>query len=69
MITVTRISKLTGVTHTRDLPISAMQLAAWEDGGLAQDVFPDLPIHDREFLITGATPEEWQSFFGSEEGS
>ncbi len=69
MLTVTRISRLTGVTHTRDLPISAMQLAAWEDGGLAQDVFPDLSIHDREFLITGATPEEWQSFFGSEDES
>ena len=35
-------------------------------GGLIQDAFPFLSPGEREFLMTGITPEEWDSIFGDE---
>ena len=36
-------------------------------GKLIQDAFPSLSADEREFLMTGITPEEWNSIFGEEE--
>jgi hypothetical protein len=38
---------------------------AWNDGvsGLLQDTFPDLNDDDREFILSGTTPEEWDAMF------
>jgi hypothetical protein len=63
---VTRTSILTGVTHTREIPVSEDRIVAWDTSGklnrpLIQDAFPDLSPDDREFLMTGITPEEWDS--------
>jgi hypothetical protein len=33
---------------------------------LIQNVFPDLNTDQREFLMTGSTPEEWNAVFGEE---
>lgn len=56
---ITRTSRLTGKTRTRDLPVSADELAAFGRGALIQDAFPALPASDREFILTGITAEEW----------
>lgn len=58
---ITRTSKLTGVVHTLDLPITQGQLNSWKLGSLIQDVMPNLSPSQREFLITGITEEEWSS--------
>ena len=29
-----------------------------------QDEFPHLSDDEREFLLTGSTPEEWERYFG-----
>lgn len=55
---VTNISILTGESHTRDLPITLAELERFEAGELAQVVWPHLSADDREFLVTGVTPEE-----------
>jgi len=34
-----------------------------EAGKAIQDVFPDLNKEQREFLISGATPEDWNRMF------
>jgi len=60
-IQITRISILTGVVRTRELPITREQYDAWEAGVFVQDAFPDLPVADREFIMTGMTQEEWDS--------
>lgn len=40
----------------------------WLHGGkLAQDAFPFLSHEEREFLISGITPDEWNEIFGSED--
>jgi hypothetical protein len=61
-------SMLTGIMHKTILPIIPDQIMAWkQQGRLIQDVFPDLPKEDREFLITGCTPEEWAEIFSKGE--
>lgn len=60
---ITKVSTLSGLTHTRDLNVTEEQIKRWENGELAQRAFPDLSPDDREFLITGSTPEEWADMF------
>jgi hypothetical protein len=61
---ITKISMITGKHNSMDLPVTEEQLSQWSSGGLAQDVFPDLNLEQREFLISGSTPEEWKEMFG-----
>lgn len=40
----------------------------WREAGMnIQDAFPMLNADQREFLMTGLTPEEWDAIFGEEE--
>jgi len=64
---VTRTSAFTGIVHTLDLPITDSDLRAWHEGMLIQDACPDLTEDQREFIMTGVTPEEWAAEFGEEE--
>lgn len=64
---LTKTSMLTGVTHTRSIDISEEQLAAWRGGACIQDVAPHLSAADREFVISGSTPEEWAAAFPEDE--
>lgn len=61
---ITKKSLFTGKKNTRDVDITHEQIARWQGGELIQDVVPHLSVDDREFLLTGATPEEWKKFFG-----
>lgn len=56
---VTRISQLSGKEHTMDLDITQEQINTWKNGVLVQRAFPHLKDYEREFLITGMTPGEW----------
>ena len=56
---VTKISQLSGKEHTMDLDITEEQINAWRTGVLVQRAFPQLRDYEREFLITGMTPKEW----------
>lgn len=57
-------SSITGQVNTRDIPAWAIKIKQWMDDKTKniQDVFPNLSDDDREFLITGITPEEWDKF-------
>lgn len=57
---ITRTSVLTGKVNTRDLDITPEQYTEYLGGTLAQLAFPHLPADDREFIISGATQEEWE---------
>jgi hypothetical protein len=61
---VRRRSMLSGKEHVRDIPVTEEQLKAWQGGMLIQNAMPDLSPDDREFLMTGSTPEEWDAAFG-----
>jgi hypothetical protein len=61
-------SMFTGLYHTRDINVTREELLLWEQSGrTVQSVFPDLSADDREFLMTGVTPEEWDAYMGREE--
>ena len=65
---VTRKSDISGRVHTMDLPITRYRLDAWlHNGLLIQEAFPELTADEREFLLSGITPEEWTEVFPPEE--
>lgn len=64
---VNRVSILTGQPHQMELPVTSAQLEAWSNGGKVQDIFPGLTVDEREFIISGITPEEWEAEFGKED--
>lgn len=39
----------------------------WKGGAMVQSAFPMLTANEREFLISGILPEEWDTMFGEEE--
>lgn len=50
------------------LPVRQGEVEYWQRSGeLIQNVFPQLDDDQREFLITGILPEEWDAMFGSED--
>lgn len=72
---VTRLQRksiFTGKVNERDIPVSSDRIIAYLNGTdtrYIQDAFPELSADDREFIKTGATPEEWEEMtaFSSEE--
>lgn len=67
---ITRTSKISGATRTKEIAITPAQLRELEDPQrkrLIQEILPHLSPSDREFLLTGVTDEEWQAM-GWDEG-
>jgi hypothetical protein len=63
---VTMKSQLTGEVHSMELDVTETQMSVYfSGGGLLQNVFPKLTPPEREFIKTGITPQEWESYFGS----
>lgn len=63
-LVLTKKSMLTGKSHTRVIPITGAQYEEWRiKRPLIQDAFPHLSEDDREFILTGVTPEEWNAAF------
>jgi hypothetical protein len=56
---VTRRSLLSDTETTLDLPITPDHIARWRGGALLEQAFPDLTPYQREFWMTGLTPEEY----------
>jgi hypothetical protein len=66
MLEVTRKSILSGKTNTMALDITQESLDIYDTigGMLVQNVFPNLNKEEREFLINGVTPDEWNKYIG-----
>jgi hypothetical protein len=47
-----------------ELDITLEQYKRWKDGMLIQKAMPNLSAGEREFLITGINPIEWEQKFG-----
>ena len=65
MMSITKRSMFTNKEHTREINVSQVQIDSWQGGMLIQEAMPHLSADDREFLMTGVTPEEWTDAFGS----
>ncbi len=64
---ITKRSMITGLVHVREIDITEQQLDQMKRGKHIQWLCPQLSADDREFLITGITPEEWEQYMGEEE--
>ena len=64
---ITRISIFSGIKRTLEIDITEEQYQAWfTGGGLLQNCAPNLSADDREFIMTGVTPEECGEAFGDD---
>ena len=65
-IPVIMTSILSGKTHEREYEMTPQQIKAYTlpRRPNIQEIFPELSNEDREFLMTGITPEEWAAAFG-----
>ncbi|MCA1800417.1 MAG: hypothetical protein LC650_03910 [Actinobacteria bacterium] len=61
-MTITRRSILSGDLNQMTLPVTNEHIARWQGGEFIQDVMPHLSPDEREFLINGSTPEEWERY-------
>lgn len=64
---ISKRSPLTGIETTRDIPVTQAQLDSWRRGELIQKAMPNISADDREFILTGYTPEDWDYLWGEEE--
>lgn len=73
MITYYRRSDISGDFNGMDLPISQEKLKHWceiahsPNRPLIQEFFPELNNDQREFILTGITPAEWDEYLREED--
>mgnify|MGYP000433392339 FL=1 len=60
---ITKTSPFSNLTNVMDINVTEEQLALWEGGMLIQNAMLNLSADEREFIMTGITPEEWDSAF------
>ena len=64
MVLVKRVSPLTGLENEMMLDITSEQVEEWNrpagERRLVQDIFPNLSEDEREFIMTGYTPQDWK---------
>ena len=65
-VRVTRRSLFSKKLNSMVLPVTQARIERWAAGGgeVVQNAFPELNADQREFLMSGATPEEWKEIFG-----
>ena len=61
---ITRVSPLSGNKNSIEINVTQEQINRWENGELIQNAMPELSAGEREFLISGITPKEWNETFG-----
>jgi len=58
-----RTSTLSGNASSMNIDVTLEQMASWEQGELVQNAMPNLSADEREFIMTGITPAEWNEMF------
>jgi len=61
---IVRTSPFSGETNVMEIDVTPSQLTAWQNGTLIQNAMPHLSADEREFIMTGITPTEWNETFG-----
>lgn len=66
---VRRKSPYSNEVHEMDIDITQQQLKDFQDDklGLIQNAFPHLSADEREFILTGIHPTEWEKLFSGME--
>jgi|TARA_B100001094_G_scaffold130685_1_gene126511 hypothetical protein len=64
---ITRQSILSKNISSMDIDVTHEQIAQWESGVLIHQAMPHLCEDEREFIMTGITPDEWDTHMVGEE--
>ncbi len=64
-VIITKECTVTKETYT--IRISLEDYNTWRNGALIMEVFPQLSADQREFIITGYTPAEWDNLWKDSE--
>ena len=64
---ITRQSPISGQIYNLEIDITMAQLNAWKNGALIQEAMPELSIDEREFIVTGIPPNEWDELMKEED--
>ena len=63
---VRRRSGYSGKEHEMEVDVTDSQIQAWREGELIQRAMPNLTDDEREFIMNGITPGEWNEMMGPE---
>lgn len=65
MALFTKISEYSGKQNSMEIPISHAEYVDYlhDRNAKIQNTFPQLTDDQREFLMTGITPDEWNEIF------
>lgn len=63
---IIRICPVSGELKSLEIPVTQTQISDWESGTLIQNAMPNLSADEREFIMTGMTPDVWDQIFGEE---
>jgi hypothetical protein len=66
-VVISKECKITGELYQLRVPKEKVEV--WRNGGLVQKVFPELNPDQREFLMTGITPAEWEKMWENYENN
>lgn len=61
---VVKYSPFSRKNHRTILSLTKEQYAHWINGELIQNALSHLTVDEREFLMTGITPDEWELCIG-----
>lgn len=56
---IVKTSPFSGTVNEMEIDVTLAQLAMWDQGMLIQNAMPNLTPDEREFIMTGITPQEW----------
>lgn len=65
---IKRQSPLTGEWNEQEIAVTQAQMDAYESGTAIQVAMPNISPDEREFILTGATAEDWAAIFEEDEG-
>ena len=65
---IKRRSPFSDKENELEIDVNEYQLKLWQTGTPIQIAMPHLSADDREFIMTGITPEEWDKYLGNDEG-
>jgi hypothetical protein len=61
---IKRKSVITGIERTLSIPVNPDDYTSWQTGlGTIEELMPYLTDTDRDFILSGITPDEWDTAF------
>lgn len=61
---ISRTSPITDKVNEMEIDVTDQQMADYVSGkGLIQHIMPNISADEREFIMSGSTPDDWKAIF------